>query len=144
MNKLTVNMEHQGLVFRTVLLKYKGISKGRRYSINVIHNTELLLTFLHQTTCLSWPVIIVGTTVTLRSLVTFPLALHQNKMVKRMELLQPTVKEYSEAIKHNVVVRGRRQGATPEEVNKQYKTQVLMIIMLYTHTLHVLANELPI
>lgn len=89
-----------------------------------VHYTEYFVQSVHQWTSLPWWAVIGGLTVTLRSLVTLPLAVHQNKVVTRMELLQPTLKEFSEAIKHNVVIRCRREGLPVEEANRRYRTEV--------------------
>lgn len=66
----------------------------------------------------------------LRSIVTLPLAVKQNRIITHMELLQPTIKEYSEALKHNVVVKCKREGFSLEETNRRYRTEVGVVMQL--------------
>jgi inner membrane protein COX18 len=79
---------------------------------------------LHHWVPLPWWAIIVGSTLFLRGTITVPLAVHQNRMISKMILMGPTMKEYSEAILHNVVVRCRRAGLPASEANRQYRLEV--------------------
>ena len=63
-------------------------------------------------------------TVVLRAVLTLPLAVHQNRVIAKMELLLPTLKEYQEAVKHNVIVKCRRANLPVEEANRQLKKAV--------------------
>ena len=69
-------------------------------SYAVIHAAEVFFQTVHHYTHLPWCGVIVLTTIVLHSLVTLPLAIHQNKIITKMELLMPTLKEYQEAVKH--------------------------------------------
>ena len=60
----------------------------------------------------------------MRAAITLPLARYQALILAKIELLQPTLKELAEALKHNVAVKGKRAGKTVEEVNKIYLKQV--------------------
>lgn len=93
-------------------------------SYAVIRWTEHLFEAVHGCTYLPWWTVIVLTTVVLRSLVTLPLAVHQNKLVVRMELLLPTLKEYQEAVLHNVVGKCRRANLPVEEANRRVRKEV--------------------
>lgn len=73
---------------------------------------------MHEYTHLPWWAVITMTTFMLRTAVTLPLAIHQNKIIAKMELLKPTIKEYQEAVKHNVIVRCRRANLPVEEANR--------------------------
>ena len=79
---------------------------------------------LHHWLPLPWWGIIVLSTFCLRGIITLPLAVNQNRMVAKMILLGPIMKEYSEAILHNVVVRCRRAGLPASEANRQYRLEV--------------------
>ena len=79
---------------------------------------------LHQWLPFPWGALIVFSTVCLRGMITLPLAVIQNRNIAKMILLAPTVKEYSEALLHNVVVRCRRAGLSASEANLQYKLEV--------------------
>ena len=97
----------------------------RHYSLHLIEYAEVTLKYIHQSTSLPWWAVITGVTVTLRSVITVPLAVRQNKILTRMEMLAPTVKEYTEALKHNIIVKCRREGASLDETNRRYKLEVI-------------------
>ena len=91
----------------------------------VVHSAEQLFLSAHSLTGLPWWAVIVGSTVALRCVITLPLAIQQNKLIARVELLWPTIEEYKEAIKHNVVVKCRREGVQDlNVVNRRIYTQV--------------------
>ena len=84
----------------------------------VIHSAEKVLDVFHDYSHLPWWMVITLTTFTLRTIITLPLAVHQNKIIAKMELLKPTIKEYQEAVKHNVIVKCRRANLPVEEANR--------------------------
>ena len=90
----------------------------------VIHTAERFFEGVHLYTHLPWWAVIACCTVTLRSIITLPLAVHQNKMLAKMELLTPTLKEYQESMKHNVVTKCRREDVPPEIANRRVKKEV--------------------
>ena len=57
-------------------------------------------------------------------MITLPLAVYQNKLITRIELLQPTLKELTEALKHRVTVESRKEGLSSEAANKVFKKKV--------------------
>ena len=89
-----------------------------------VHCAELIITSVHTMGGLPWWAAIVGVTILLRSLVTLPFAVHHNKILTRIELLQPTIKEINESMKYAIMVRSRREGLSVEEANRKYKKQV--------------------
>ena len=64
----------------------------------------------------------------LRTAVTLPLSIYQNKIIAQMELLQPLIKEYGEALKHRIVITCRREGKTSDEANRKFKSEVHIYI----------------
>ena len=78
--------------------------------------------FLFTCTC-RWAVII-GSTAVLRSVTTVPLAVHQNKLIAKIELHQPTVSMMTEALKHTVVGECRRSGLPADRADKLFKKRV--------------------
>lgn len=90
----------------------------------IIHTAEWFLDGVHSYTHLPWWAVITCTTFILRSLVTLPLAVHQNKILAKMELLKPTLKEYQEAVKHNVIVKCRRNNVPLDEANRRVMKEV--------------------
>ena len=92
----------------------------------VVRGAEAFLQEVHSVTHLPWWAVILMSTVGLRSVITLPLAVHQNRVIAKRELLQPTLKEYGEAIKHRVVGRCRREGLPVEEANRRLRKEVCM------------------
>jgi inner membrane protein COX18 len=88
---------------------------------SVIHSAENSFQAVHSFTHLPWWGVVITVTVVLRSVLTLPLAIHQNRVIAKMELLLPTLKEYQEAVKHNVIVKCRRANLPVEEANRQLK-----------------------
>lgn len=89
-----------------------------------IHVAERFYEGVHHYTHLPWWAVIACCTVALRSLITLPLAVHQNKMLAKMELLTPTLKEYQEAVQHNVIIKCRRENVPYEIANKRVQKEV--------------------
>jgi hypothetical protein len=56
--------------------------------------------------------------------VTLPLAVYQQRRLARLELLAPRLREWSDAITHNVIVKCRRENLGPEEANKRARKEV--------------------
>lgn len=94
----------------------------------IIHTAESFLDGVHHYTHLPWWAVITCTTFILRSVVTLPLAVHQNKILAKMELLKPTLQEYQEAVKHNVIVKCRRANVPLDEANRRVMKEVSMTL----------------
>ena len=90
----------------------------------VVHAAKMFFQTVHYYTHLPWCGVIILTTIVLRSLVTLPLAIHQNKINTKMKLLMPTLKEYQEAVKHNVVTKCRREDVPYKEANRRVNKEV--------------------
>ena len=90
----------------------------------VVRGAESFLQEVHSFTHLPWWAVILLSTTILRSVITLPLAVHQNKILAKRELLLPTLKEYGEAVKYRVIGQCRRQGLPVEEANKRMKKEV--------------------
>lgn len=97
----------------------------------VIHTAERFFEGVHLHTHLPWWAVIACCTVALRSLITLPLAVHQNKMLAKMELLIPTLKEYQEAVQHNVITKCRRENVPYEIASKREKKAVCKIYLVF-------------
>jgi inner membrane protein COX18 len=85
---------------------------------------QSFLESVHSYTNLPWWCTIVLTCVGLRSAITLPLAVYQNKLITKIELLQPTLKELTEALKHRVTIESRNKGLSSQAANKVFKKQV--------------------
>ena len=90
----------------------------------VVHAAKMFFQTVHYCTHLPWCGVIILTTIVLHSLVTLPLAIHQNKIITKMELPILTLKEYQEAVKHNVVTKCRREDIPYKKVNRRVNKEV--------------------
>ena len=81
---------------------------------------------------------IIGSTAVLRSIVTVPLAIHQNKLIAEIELRQPTISMMTEALKHRVVGECRKSGVSADEADKLFKKRVCAAVLhtYFSHTLY--------
>ncbi|XP_028410881.1 cytochrome c oxidase assembly protein COX18, mitochondrial-like [Dendronephthya gigantea] len=87
---------------------------------------------VHDYTHLPWWCTIVVTCIGLRSVITLPLAVHQNKLLTKIELLQPTLKELTEALKHRVTIECRNKGMSSQAANNIFKRK----LRKYTYNLY--------
>ncbi len=116
----------------STLMHKRSVSDSTGWSPHtLIHSAEGALHEVHEFTHLPWWAVIVLTTVSLRTVVTLPLAIHQNKIIAKMELLKPTIQEYQEAVKHNVIVKCRRANLPVEEANKIMMKEVHRLLSIY-------------
>ena len=74
--------------------------------------------------------VIVCSTVVLRSIVTVPLAVHQNKLVTTIELSQPTLQMMTEALKMRVVGECRRMNLSAEEADRKFRKEVSAVYLV--------------
>ena len=95
----------------------------------VVHAAETLFLNIHTHLHLPWWSVIVISTFSLRALATLPLAVHQAKLVSRIELLLPNVKELQEAVKHRVITECKREGLSVEEANKRMMKEVCHVLL---------------
>ena len=109
----------------TALKSHQITCASRRcFSFHPVSNTAGLFQLVHTYTHLPWWALIMASTVTLRSIITLPLAIHQHKLIAKMELIQPTVAGYKEAVKHKVISKCRRENLPVEEANRRLKREV--------------------
>ena len=101
-----------------------GISEGASEFLPVTL-AQNFLESIHQYSHLPWWSTIIFTCLGLRAVITLPLAVHQNKLITKIELLQPTLKELSEALKYRVTIEGRRNGLSSQAANRDYKKKVI-------------------
>ena len=96
----------------------------------VINGAETSFKVFHDFSHLPWWAVVITSTIILRALLTLPLAVYQSRVLAKMELLIPTLKEYQEAVKHNVIVKCRRANLPVEEANRQFKKAVNMTLVM--------------
>ena len=68
--------------------------------------------------------VIVGSTVVLRSIVTLPLAVHQNKLLTTIELSAPTLQMMTDALKMRVYGECRRMNLSVEQAELKFRKEV--------------------
>jgi len=85
----------------------------------------------HTYSHLPWWALIMLSTVSLRTLTTLPLAIHQCKMIAKLELFQPKLVQYKEALKHNIIIKCRRANMSVEQANRILRKEVCMDKLLF-------------
>ena len=93
------------------------------YTFPLIVGVQDVLTGFHDFTGLPWWATIISTTIFFRLAITLPLAREQAITLARTELIQPTINEILEALKHNITIKGRRAGKSVEEVNREFRME---------------------
>ena len=116
-------LQHRCLNRSLQPLHYRAVTSGSGPFV-VVQTAEAFYQTLHEYTHLPWWCVIVSSTVLLRSVVTLPFAVHQHRLLAKMELLMPTLKEYQEAVKHNVIAKCRQENLPLEVANKRMKKEV--------------------
>lgn len=91
------------------------------YGLSKKKEQQKLITIIDYS--IRWAVI-VGSTVILRSIVTVPLAVHQNKLIAKIELSQSTLHMMTEALKQRVAGECRRLNMSAEEADREFRKQV--------------------
>ena len=102
------------------------------YTFPLIVGTQDILISGHDFTGLPWWAIIVFTTIVLRFSITLPLARLQAITLAKVELLQPTLNEVIDALKHNISIKGKRSGQSAEEVDRTFRQEA----RLYTRDIY--------
>ena len=110
----------------TVVAKPRQITWAhkRRYAIHPVTMTADLFQIVHEHSHLPWWALIMLSTVSLRTLTTLPLAIQQCKLIAKLELFQPKLVQYREALKHNVIIRCRKANMSVEQANKILRKEV--------------------
>ncbi|XP_031565145.1 cytochrome c oxidase assembly protein COX18, mitochondrial-like [Actinia tenebrosa] len=98
-----------------------GISHYFSQDFTPIYLAQQTLESIHSFTHLPWWGVILGATFFLRTIITLPLAVRQNKLVTKIELLQPTLKMMSEALKYRIAAECKQGGKTAAQFDAIYK-----------------------
>lgn len=89
------------------------------YTFPVFTGTQYALEMFHHYSYIPWWATIACTTLVLRTAITLPLSIKQNKLTAKMELLKPALKEITDAVRHNIIVRGQRDGKGKAEIQRE-------------------------
>ncbi|KAL1923023.1 uncharacterized protein VTP21DRAFT_9399 [Calcarisporiella thermophila] len=94
----------------------------------ILSTNQYFLEQLHHSAHLPWWASIVAATVILRSTLTFPIAISQQKYVARMNGIAPVIKSWTETLKHTVTRDAKKRGLTYEEyeslLQKEYREKI--------------------
>ncbi|GLG96515.1 uncharacterized protein GBIM_03473 [Gryllus bimaculatus] len=93
--------------------------KGMYDSPPVLYAQELLL-HVHDISCMPWWATIVMTTVVLRTTVTFPLALYQNYILAKLDILQLQLKEISKEMGRETSLAVKKFNWTEKQAKAVY------------------------
>ena len=116
----------------TVVAKSEQITWAhkRRYAIHPVTMTADAFQIVHEHSHLPWWALIMLSTISLRTLTTLPLAIQQCKLMAKLELCQPKLVQYKEALQHSVIIRCRKANMSVEQANKILRKEVCMGEML--------------
>eukprot|EP01135_Chromosphaera_perkinsii_P007702 Nk52_evm1s957 gene=Nk52_evmTU1s957 len=70
-----------------------------------------------------WWMAIVSATFMVRPLVTLPLAVYQQRILYKMELLKPELQQWADALKYRVAVQSKKAGLSYEQYEKQLQKE---------------------
>ena len=96
----------------------------RHYAIHPVTMTADLFQLAHEHSQMPWWALIVLSTISLRTFTTLPLAIQQCKMVAKLELFQPKLVQYKEALKHSIIIKCRKANMSVEQANKILRKEV--------------------
>jgi hypothetical protein len=97
---------------------------GPNRSFSIVSATCESLVWAQQNSELPWWFVIATSSIALRSLVSLPLAVYQQHIIARLEMLKPEMKVWTDAIKYNVAARARRDNKSLEEAQKILSREV--------------------
>ncbi|XP_046402056.1 cytochrome c oxidase assembly protein COX18, mitochondrial isoform X1 [Ischnura elegans] len=86
-----------------------------------VHHAQKFFELIHDTSGLPWWASIIVTTVVVRSLVAFPLALHQNYILAKVQNLQHEMKTISQELGREVSFAVKKFGWSNEQAQLHYK-----------------------
>ncbi|GLG96518.1 Uncharacterized protein GBIM_03473 [Gryllus bimaculatus] len=101
--------------------------KGMYDSPPVLYAQELLL-HVHDISCMPWWATIVMTTVVLRTTVTFPLALYQNYILAKLDILQLQLKEISKEMGRETSLAVKKFNWTEKQAKAVYIRSVCIVV----------------
>ncbi|CAB4494643.1 hypothetical protein RhiirA5_452811 [Rhizophagus irregularis] len=95
---------------------------------SIISFNQSILEFIHNSTVLPWWATILISTILLRTFLTLPIAIIQQKNGAKILSLQPQIMEIFERLKHEVVREVKKRNGTYEEfqseLTKKFKTKI--------------------
>ncbi|XP_039975704.1 cytochrome c oxidase assembly protein COX18, mitochondrial isoform X1 [Xiphias gladius] len=93
-----------------------------------VHMCEHFLVSVQQVSGLPWWLSIVVATLSVRTLVTLPLAAYQLVIISKVEALQGEISELAKRLRYEVSVRARERGWTNKQSRLQFKKNLRRIV----------------
>lgn len=91
---------------------------------SIISFNQSILEFIHNSTVLPWWATILISTILLRTFLTLPIAIIQQKNGAKILSLQPQIMEIFERLKHEVVREVKKRNGTYEEFQSELTKKV--------------------
>ncbi|CAK6980840.1 LOW QUALITY PROTEIN: cytochrome c oxidase assembly protein COX18%2C mitochondrial [Scomber scombrus] len=93
-----------------------------------VHLAEDFLVHLQQVSGLPWWLSIAAGTLSVRTLVTLPLAAYQMVIISKVETLQSEISELAKRLRYEVSVRAREKGWTEKQSRFQFQKNLRRIV----------------
>ena len=90
----------------------------------VLSNGREILLGLQQSTGMPWWLTIVSSTLVLRSVITLPLAVYQQRKLAQLEIMAPHMRNIAENTASVIAKANKGKGVQLHEVNKMVRSQV--------------------
>lgn len=93
-----------------------------------VHLCEHFLVSVQQASGLPWWLSIIVTTLSVRTLVTLPLAAYQMVVIAKVEALQEEISQLAKRLRYEVLVRARERRWTENQIRFQFKKNLRRIV----------------
>ncbi|KAM8909168.1 cytochrome c oxidase assembly protein COX18, mitochondrial isoform 2-T2 [Spinachia spinachia] len=93
-----------------------------------VHLSEHLLVGVQQVSGLPWWLSIIVATLTVRTLITLPLAIYQMVIIAKVEALQAEISELAKRLRYEVSLRAKERGWTEKQCRFQFKKNLRRIV----------------
>lgn len=101
-----------------------GLKRHESIASTAISGAESLLVGMRSLDIMPWSAVICSTAVVARLGLLLPIAIKSEIYRTRLELLSPTLREWTDALRFKVYATCRREGKTQEEADKVLKIKV--------------------
>ncbi|KAM6953002.1 cytochrome c oxidase assembly protein COX18, mitochondrial isoform 2-T2 [Lycodopsis pacificus] len=93
-----------------------------------VHLCEHFLVNVHQVSGLPWWLSIIVATLSVRTLITLPLATYQMVIIAKVEALQAEISELAKRLRYEVSFRAKEKGWTEKQSRFQFKKNLRQIV----------------
>eukprot|EP00045_Choanoeca_perplexa_P010100 m.100979 g.100979 ORF g.100979 m.100979 type:complete len:277 (+) comp15151_c0_seq2:28-858(+) len=92
--------------------------------LSFVNSVEAGIVSTQTLTGCPWWLTVLGLTVGVRAIATFPITLYQQHKVAQLELMNPRIKAWGNAIAHRVMATGKDKGLTDQDAQALINTQL--------------------